>query len=211
MKRLLFVVLLPLALLGQQPVVRQLTCNPAGTTGNPAAYSCSIASVPAGFALTQGVTYWFKADVASGSSGATVNFNGLGAKTIVKMVGGISTALIAGDINVGQWVQVIYDGTNMQMTSEVGTSATGPTVVSGTTTLTPGTVVDGGYYETTFSITGVVAGEAVVPQWPADLQAGVIGTMIASATNTIKVKILNMSGANVTLTAGATYGAKVLH
>lgn len=40
---------------------------------------------------------------------ATINLNGLGAKSIVK---GVSTALIAGDIQAGSEFLLIYDGTN---------------------------------------------------------------------------------------------------
>jgi hypothetical protein len=51
---------------------------------------------------------------------ATINFNSLGAKTIVKVAGGITTTLADNDIRSGQWVEVVYDGTNMQMQSLLG-------------------------------------------------------------------------------------------
>lgn len=51
--------------------------------------------------------------------------NALGAKSIVKAAGGITTALADNDIRAGQWVDVVYDGTNMQMQSGLGNASAG--------------------------------------------------------------------------------------
>src|ERR1017187_4567511 len=99
-----------LFLSGQQPVVRQLQCTSGASSGTT--YACSIASVPSGFALVTSTTYWFLADVDN-TGAATVNFNTLGAKSIKKMTGASTTALVAGDIRANEWVQVLWDGTNM--------------------------------------------------------------------------------------------------
>jgi hypothetical protein len=95
-------------------------CADAGTTQ---AYACTLAPAPS--AYITGAFYVFKANTANTTGAASINFNSLGAKTIVKLAGGIATALVANDIRVGQVVELIYDGTNMQMTSQTGNVVTG--------------------------------------------------------------------------------------
>ncbi len=51
---------------------------------------------------------------------ATVNVCSLGAKTIKKVQGGITTDLEDGDIRAGQLVTLVYDGTNFQLASPIG-------------------------------------------------------------------------------------------
>ncbi len=75
--------------------------------------------VPAPTAYVTGARYRFKANTAN-TGAATINFNSIGAKTIVKVAGGITTALADNDIRSGQWVDLVYDGTNMQMQSLLG-------------------------------------------------------------------------------------------
>jgi hypothetical protein len=79
---------------------------------------------PAITAYVTGAHYRFKANTAN-TGAATINFNALGAKTIVKAAGGITTALADNDIRAGQWVDLVYDGTNMQMQSTLGNAASG--------------------------------------------------------------------------------------
>ncbi len=79
---------------------------------------------PAISAYVTGAHYWFKANTAN-TGAATLNINGLGAKTIVKVAGGITTALATNDIRAGQWCDVVYDGTNMQIQSTLGNAAAG--------------------------------------------------------------------------------------
>ena len=55
---------------------------------------------------------------------STLNLNGLGVKNLYK---GVNTPLIAGDILAGKILEVVYDGTNFQISSQVGT----PGVISG--------------------------------------------------------------------------------
>jgi hypothetical protein len=75
--------------------------------------------VPAPTAYVAGVHYRFKANTAN-TGACTINFNGIGAKTIKKAAGGITTDLADNDIRAGQWVDLVYDGTNMQMQSGLG-------------------------------------------------------------------------------------------
>lgn len=49
---------------------------------------------------------------------STLNLNSLGAKSIVKQG---STALAANDIRAGQTLELIYDGTNLQIVGDLGT------------------------------------------------------------------------------------------
>ncbi len=89
-------------------------CIDAGSTD---AYACTLS--PAITAYVTGTKYRFKANTAN-TSGATIAFNGItSAKTITKTVGGITTALDTGDIVAGQWVDLVYDETEMQMVSQL--------------------------------------------------------------------------------------------
>jgi len=93
------------------------SCADAGSNDT---YACSLAPAPTSYATGQ--QFWFKANTAN-TGAATINFNSLGAKTIVKLQGGITTTLADNDIRAGQWVELMYDGPNMQMLSELGNSA----------------------------------------------------------------------------------------
>lgn len=87
-------------------------CADAGSTD---AYACSYSPAPP--AYVTGNVYRFKANTVN-TGAATINFNSISAKTIVKYgSGSITTALADGDIRAGQMVMCIYDGTNMQLIS----------------------------------------------------------------------------------------------
>jgi hypothetical protein len=90
------------------------TCQDSGSTD---AYACSLPGAPT--AYVTGAHYRFKANTAN-TGAATINFSSLGAKTIVKVVGGITTTLADNDIHAGQWVDLVYDGSNMQIQSTLG-------------------------------------------------------------------------------------------
>lgn len=80
--------------------------------------------VPAPTAYITGHPYRFKANTAN-TGACTINFNSLGAKAIKKAAGGITTDLADNDIRAGQWVDLVYDGTNMQMQSTLGNAPGG--------------------------------------------------------------------------------------
>lgn len=93
-------------------------CADAGANDT---YACNLAPALASYIV--GTKLRFFANTAN-TAGASINFNAVGALTIVKMAGGITTALATGDINAGQWVEgTIAAGSNFQMTSQVGGSA----------------------------------------------------------------------------------------
>lgn len=105
-------------------------CADAGSTD---AYACSLSPAPAGYVT--GARYRFKANTAN-TGAASIEFNSLGAKTIVKVAGGITTALATNDIRVGQFVDLVYDGTNMQMQSLLGNAPSGTGLVDSVNTMT---------------------------------------------------------------------------
>ena len=94
-------------------------CADAGVTDD---YACSLA--PPVTSYVTGACYTFKANTAN-SGAATLNLNGLGAKPVKKVTGGISTELADNDIRAGQLVTVCYDGNNMQMQSGLGNAPAG--------------------------------------------------------------------------------------
>jgi hypothetical protein len=100
-------------------------CQAAGASTTT--YTCNLS--PAITAYVTGTHYRFKADVAN-TAASTINFNAQGAKTIKKATGGITTDIAANDMQAGQWVDIVYDGTNMQMQSLLGNA--GVASVSGT-------------------------------------------------------------------------------
>jgi hypothetical protein len=100
---------------------RCVAATASGTT-----YACTIGAAPQNqTTYLTGTLYAFRADVAN-TGAATINFNGLGAKTMKRVAGGIATDLLAGDIAIGQEVVMVYDGTNniMQIVSQLGNAAT---------------------------------------------------------------------------------------
>lgn len=114
---LVFLVL-PSLVLAQPAMQREYGCTSAVGTD---AYACTPGG-PASY--TTGRTYWFIADVGN-TGAATFNVDAIGAKTIKKLSGNITTDLATGDICVGQTVAMKYDGTNMQMTSPTCPAAGG--------------------------------------------------------------------------------------
>jgi hypothetical protein len=60
----------------------------------------------------------------------------------------------------------------------------------------------------TLTVTGANPGDAVAPGWPA-LPAGVFGVMLVSGTNTITIRLCNLSGTGVT-PPSATYRATIV-
>ncbi|MFA6916993.1 MAG: hypothetical protein WC222_11390 [Parachlamydiales bacterium] len=74
-----------------------------------------ITLTPAITAYVAGMYICFKANTVN-TGAATINVNGLGAKTIVKQV---STALVDGDILAGMLCMIVYDGTNFVLINPV--------------------------------------------------------------------------------------------
>lgn len=88
-------------------------------TGASDTYACSLSPTPFPLSYLVGFHYRFRANTAN-TGAATINFNSIGVISIVRVAGGVTTALVDNDIRVGQIVDMVYDGTNMQMQSTSG-------------------------------------------------------------------------------------------
>lgn len=90
--------------------------------GSTDTYAATLSPVPAAYVTGQG--YRFKANTIN-TGAATINFNGLGPKTIKKLH---DQDLADGDIEAGQIVDLVYDGTNMQMQSQIANTPSGGSI-----------------------------------------------------------------------------------
>jgi hypothetical protein len=59
------------------------------------------------------------------------------------------------------------------------------------------------------TLTGANPGDAVAPGWPSALPPGVLGSMFVNSTNTVTVRLCNLSGATVQ-PPSATYRATIV-
>ena len=86
-----------------------------------------LATTPPTTGYVNGAQFYFQG-VNANTTASTLNVNGLGAKTIKKnggTGGSVGSDLASGDIAAGQWVYVVYDGTNFQMQSTLGNAGGG--------------------------------------------------------------------------------------
>lgn len=169
-------------------------CTDAGASD---AYTCNLS--PAITAYVSGACYRFKANTANTGT-ATLALNGLSALTIYKLNGGITTTLADNDIRAQQVVEVCYDGTNLQMQSQVGnapaatnyqtvkvggsaqTQRAAVNLIAGTNvTITPAD--DAGNNETDVTIAASGSGGSPVNAvyWPLPVFPSDINTVVAGA------------------------------
>jgi hypothetical protein len=99
--------------------IQKNTVTYAAATNSGNAFSVTLTPAPV---YTTGMTVHFRAS-ADITGSASLNVNGLGAKTIKK---NYNSDLVSNDIKNGQMVSVIYDGTNFQMLSQLGNAASAP-------------------------------------------------------------------------------------
>lgn len=118
------------------------------STGTGSAYDIAY---PAAFSYSTGITITFRAHVACNAN-PTLNINGLGALTIKKNV---STNLVFGDIVLNQYVTVIYDGTNFQLTSPVSGGATTAWTLGGNAVTTHTNFGTTNAYDLPFTTNGI--------------------------------------------------------
>ena len=88
-------------------LISTATGVPSGTASGTNTYAATISNVT-GYNTNDGFIIKF---TNSNTGTATLNINGLGAKSIFKSV---NVALSSGDIKAGQELVVVYDGTNFQ-------------------------------------------------------------------------------------------------
>jgi hypothetical protein len=110
----------------------------------------------------------------------------------------------------------VVNGTGAVISESVGLTtvsvdpATVPTYLTGTTTIDFPTISQGACAaDQTFALLGAAAGDAVEPGWPAALETGLIGVMRVSATNTVAIRLCNLSGVTVD-PASATFRATIV-
>lgn len=194
----------------------------AADAGSTDTYVVTLDPVP--LAYVTGEHYRFKANTAN-TGACTVNFNSLGAKTIKKAAGGITTDLADNDIRAGQWVDLVYDGTNMQMQSLLGNAPAGGSGGIGDV-VGPGSSVDSEvalFNSTTgklikrASTTGILKGTSgvlsaatagtdyVVPTATMNDQTGTTYTLQASDNGKV-VTFSNASAITVTVPSGLGAG-----
>lgn len=96
--------------------------NYAADAGANDTYTVTYSPAPS--AYVTGAVYRFKPNT-SNTGACSINVNSLGAKSIKIQQGGITTDPSDSDLRSGQMVVLVYDGTNMQMVSQRGTSGGG--------------------------------------------------------------------------------------
>lgn len=97
----------------------------AADAGSNDTYVITLSPAPSAYATGQ--VFHFKANTAN-TGACTLNVNSLGAKTIKK---NNDQDLADNDIEAGQIVSVVYDGTNFQMQSQVANSSSSGGFTSG--------------------------------------------------------------------------------
>lgn len=90
----------------------------AADAGSTDAYAITLSPAPT--AYYAGMEIIFKANTAN-TGGATIDINGLGAKSIKKLH---DQDLETGDIEANQLIVLVYDGTSFQMTSQIAQVST---------------------------------------------------------------------------------------
>jgi hypothetical protein len=163
-------------------------CADAGSTD---AYACNLS--PAIAAYRTGTRYTFLANTIN-TGAATLNLNSLGAKTIKKWVGAAKADLTTGDIQAGQQVDVIYDGTDLQMLSQLGQVATATaTIASGTIALATSAISSGTCAtEQIATATGTLTTDVVMVSLNQDI-TGVTG-YTPSTNGTLRIDTYPKSG-----------------
>ena len=109
------------------------------SSGSANAYVLTYSVAPA--AYYTGQRFSFTTNFAVTGS-ATVNVNTLGAKTIKKIVSGVKTNLASGDIASGDFIDLVYDGTDMVWTNK------------GTASAPSGSITSSGYTQSTARMLG---------------------------------------------------------
>jgi hypothetical protein len=174
-------------------------CDAAGSTGDT--YVCALPHNP--LAYHANTRYSFLAS-ASNLGAATLNLNGLGAKTLKRQVGGALVDLVDNDIRAGEFVEVIYDGTFLVLVPAQGTQ----TVASGTVALaTVAIATETCATAQTATATGTLSTDSILASFNGDVSAvtgyapvvtGTLRVDVWPTANTVNLKVCNGTGASVT-------------
>jgi hypothetical protein len=77
-------------------------------------------------------------------------------------------------------------------------AGTVPTYLTASASLTFGAIAQAACAQLTFTLTGASPGDSIAPGWPGSLENGLVGNMSVSASNTVAVRLCNLSGAPLT-------------
>ena len=179
------------------------------SSGSANAYALGYSVAPT--AYYPGSRFAFKTNFAA-TGAATINVNTLGAKTIKKIIAGAKTDIASGDIASGDYIDLVYDGTDFVWVNRGATSYT----VNG---LTEETSVDsadmlGGYdasgtAERKFSVANVLKSvNTLTEDTTPDVTSDFVLTYDASASGAKKVKLQSLAAATgdvQTFTASGTW------
>ena len=110
-------------------------------------------------------------------------------------------------------------GAGASYTAGTGISITGtslsvdktsvPTYLAGTASLSFGSIAQASCAQLTFALAGANPGDSIAPGWPSTIEAGLVGNMFVSASNTVTVRLCNLSGSTLT-PAAQTFRASVI-
>ena len=161
------------------------------------AYAITLS--PAIAAYAEGQVFHFKAGVAN-TGGATLNVNAKGALAILKLH---DTALATGDIELGQIVTVIHDGTQFQMQSQIATvpAGSGDMVLADIQTVTGAKTFGGAGDVGKLIVAGTTSGTTVID---ATAVAGTTTVTLPAATDTLMGKATTDTMTNKTFDANGT-------
>lgn len=84
-----------------------------------------------------------------------------------------------------------------------------PTYLTNTSSLSFGAIAQTSCAQLTFVLTGANPGDSVAPGWPSTMEGGLAGNMFVSASNTVAVRLCNLSGSSLT-PATQTFRATVV-
>lgn len=134
----------------------------------------------------------FSVKFTNANTGAsTINLNSLGAKSIVKNG---STALVSGDIAAGQIVDLVYDGTNFQMTG----SSSQARMLSGVASIDFGSMGTLTQVTSTISVTGAAVNDLVLVGYGSSTVSNdIILDGYVSAADTVTVRAHNVSSGTI--------------
>jgi hypothetical protein len=179
------------------------TWNYCADAGSTDAYACSHSPALPGY--TTGTRYTFKANTAN-TGAATLNLDSLGAKTLKKMTGAGYIDLEDNDIKVSSIVDVIYDGTNMVLISQLATAT--KTIASGATALATNAISSGTCATAqTATATGTATTDVILASFNGDVTAVTGYTAVTTGTllidvyptsNTVNIRVCNNTSADIT-------------
>jgi hypothetical protein len=155
-----------------------------GGTFGGATNAYTITYTPALAAYVSGERYSFVAN-ADNTGSATLNINGLGAKTLRKITSSGKVALASGDIKNTQPVTVEYDGTDMVMVTPVANLSAGTV-----TQVSTGSGLTGGPITASGTVSLDVAG--LTEDTSPDAQSDFVAAYDASAAANRKMKTKNL-------------------